>query len=162
MPPPSHEHNYRTTMQTQQRNRAEPPALARFWAGVAQTTRDRDGDFSRKRLFLLDVSDWFPTLVAALHPRRKIPLSPRDKRLCRRKENRIVRAADLEQRQTCEITEATLQARTHTHRACPLCWCASWRARPDCRTARRFPPLQVGWPAVRQTACIILLPATKE
>src|SRR5215475_3161907 len=38
-PPPSHGHNYRCTLHTQQRNRFKRVEVVRFWKGVAQITR---------------------------------------------------------------------------------------------------------------------------
>ena len=70
MPPSVAQSDYRTTLHKQQRNRAETPATARFWTGVAQKTRERDRSFSHKCLFLLDVYDWFQILVAAVRRER--------------------------------------------------------------------------------------------
>src|SRR5690242_6955483 len=66
MPPSVAQSDYRRTLHKQQRNRAETPATARFWTGVAQKTRESDRSFSHKCLFLLDVYDWFQILVAAV------------------------------------------------------------------------------------------------
>src|SRR5690348_2664250 len=70
MPPSVAQSDYRMTLHKQQRNRADTPATARFWTGVAQKTRESDRSFSHKCLFLLDVYDWFQILVAAVRRER--------------------------------------------------------------------------------------------
>ena len=45
-PPPSHRHNYRTILHTQQRNRFHTCESDCFWMGVAQITRKRDRNLS--------------------------------------------------------------------------------------------------------------------
>ena len=86
----------------------------RFQAGVAQTTRECDGEFSRKCLFLLDVSYWFQILVAAAQLGRESPVVPTSPRFCidEGESNRALRSAKPWQAGGKTVAE------DHTQQAC--------------------------------------------
>ena len=90
-PPPSHRHNYRTILHTQQRNRFEPCESARFWMGVAQITRSRERNFiaSLCSVVLFSISSIWAHSALREHPSRRVSLFG-----CRFASNRMRESAE--------------------------------------------------------------------